>query len=227
MDPTDAHQPERRPIAARSLGASQWAAHVLVRAGASANAISIVGMLLCIGAGTALAATSVAPDWSRWLWILAAIGVQGRLICNMLDGMVAIESGKASRVGGLYNELPDRVSDIATFAGLGYAAGSSPMLGMVAAMLAVLTAYVRAAVKVAGAPQDYCGPMAKQHRMFVVTLACAYLATAPHSWQGPWTSLGLTIPMLALWIIAIGCVITCLRRTLRGARNLASPQTTA
>ena len=48
-----------------------------------------------------------------------------------------------------------------------------------AAILAIFVAYVRAAVKVAGAPQDYSGPMAKPHRMFLVTvtaLLCALRA---------------------------------------------------
>ena len=35
-----------------------------------------------------------------------------RLWLNMLDGMVALASGKASRTGEIVNELPDRISDV-------------------------------------------------------------------------------------------------------------------
>jgi len=40
-------------------------------------------------------------------------------LCNLLDGMVAIEHGKQSQLGVLYNELPDRVSDSVLFVALG------------------------------------------------------------------------------------------------------------
>ena len=92
----------------------------------------------------------------------------------MLDGMVAVVSGRASKVGELYNEVPDRVSDAAVFIGAGYAWGGNVALGYVATILAIFTACVRAAGKIAGAPNEFCGPMAKQHRMLVITVACVY-----------------------------------------------------
>ena len=33
-------------------------------------------------------------------------GVLGRLLCNLLDGMVAVEGGKRSKSGELYNDVP-------------------------------------------------------------------------------------------------------------------------
>jgi phosphatidylglycerophosphate synthase len=86
--------------------------------------------------------------------VLAAVGVQLRLLANMFDGMVAIETGRTSAVGELYNEVPDRVSDTAVLVGAGYAAGGCPVLGYVAALLAVFIAYVRAQGRVAGASQE-------------------------------------------------------------------------
>ncbi len=104
----------------------------------------------------------------------------------MLDGMVAIASGKASRLGELYNELPDRVSDVAIVIGAGYAMGGIAVLGYVAACVAVLTAYVRAVGKAAGASSLFIGPMAKPHRMFVLTVVGALMAVLPGSWQPAW-----------------------------------------
>jgi phosphatidylglycerophosphate synthase len=43
-----------------------------------------------------------------------------RLWFNMLDGMVALASGKASPHGEIVNELPDRVSDVMIFVAVGY-----------------------------------------------------------------------------------------------------------
>ena len=72
-------------------------------------------------AGLALGLTSV--EYNRIFWLVAALGAQLRLTANMLDGMVALASGRDSKVGELYNEVLDRVSDAAVFIGVGYAWG--------------------------------------------------------------------------------------------------------
>lgn len=215
------YQPtDRRPIASRQAAASRAAAAALVRIGVSPNAISLAGMAAALAAGAALAATTHRPDEARWLWLAAAAGAQLRLVANMLDGMVAIASARASPVGELYNEVPDRVSDAAVFIGLGYAAGGSPELGYLAALAAVFVAYVRTAARVAGAPQDYCGPMAKQHRMFVVTLAALYAALAPEAWRPEWGPDSLGVAAAALLIVIVGGAITAVRRLVRASRRL-------
>jgi hypothetical protein len=73
---------------------------------------------------------------------------------------------------------------------------------------------VRAMGKVAGARQEFCGPMAKQHRMFVVTLGCAYGGLAPGSWQPRWGgSFGVMSAVLV--VIILGGVVTAIRRLYR------------
>src|SRR5256885_13067855 len=114
----DAYNPtDRRPIAARSHRWSQAAAGWLAARGASPNAISVGGMVCGIVAGFSLAATRWNPPASpreRLLWLAGAVLVQLRLLANMFDGMVAVATGKASRVGGLDNQAADRVFDAAT-----------------------------------------------------------------------------------------------------------------
>jgi phosphatidylglycerophosphate synthase len=210
---------DRRPIRSREHRVWKAIAHGLAMRGVSANAISVVGMIACIGAGAALAGTARCPEWSRALWIAGGVLVQLRLICNMLDGMVAIERGTASPVGELYNEIPDRISDMAALIGLGSAASSDVVLGYAAAGLAVFVAYVRAAVRAAGAPSDFRGPMAKQQRMFLVTMAAAFMGFTPMEWQRPFWS-DWTVPRAVLAAIVAGCVLTAFTRVLRGARIL-------
>src|SRR5881296_2737838 len=181
MDKSAAELGDRRPIATRKRKWAQTATAWLAARNVSPNAISIVGMCGCIVGGVALGLTSVC-DY-RILWLVAAGGAQLRLTGNMLDGMVALASGRASKVGELYNEIPDRVSDAAVFIGAGFAWAGNVALGYIATILAIFTAYVRAAGKIAGAPNEFCGPMAKQHRMLVITLACLYSAVVPQSWQ--------------------------------------------
>lgn len=163
---------ERRPIATRDKPIWKRAASALARRGASPNAISVAGMFLGVAGGAALYMTSqLDAQPARWAWFAGAFLTQMRLLANMLDGMVAIESGRTSPLGELYNEIPDRVSDVATLVGLGYAAMSDATLGWLAACMAVVVAYVRAQGKAAGAHHEFCGPMAKPHRMFTVTAA--------------------------------------------------------
>jgi phosphatidylglycerophosphate synthase len=211
--------PDRRPIAARDRPIFQTMAAWLIARRARPNAISIAGMFCGTAAGVALAATTFAPPLgARALFLGAAALIQLRLLANMLDGMVAMGRGVASPLGELYNEVPDRISDFFTLAGLGYSAGGSPVLGLIAGALAILTAYIRAVGKAAGAGNDFRGPMAKQQRMFVVTLISVYLAFAPISAQPHWNNFGLGAG--ALVIIVLGCVVTCIHRLLGIASNL-------
>ena len=151
-----------------------------------------------------------------WHFLIGAAAVQLRLLCNMLDGMVAVEGGRRSRYGPIYNELPDRVEDSLLLVAAGYATdpGIGLALGLTAALLAAICAYVRLLGGTLGQPQDFIGPQAKPHRMFVLTLGlvAAFVARFVGIY-GPWLS-------LALAIICIGTLLTILLRTLRIARRL-------
>lgn len=187
----------------------------LVRAGASPNGISTAGLVFGCCGGLAFAATSRFPDAERWAFAAAATFIQLRLLCNLLDGMVAVEGGKRSSVGELFNEAPDRVSDAATLVGAGYAAGAEPVWGWAAACVALFVAYVRALAKTAGAPNDFCGPMAKQHRMALMTVAALYVAAAPADWRPKFGAI-----TFALTVIVVGGLATAVRRLVRAARFL-------
>jgi len=176
-------------------------------------------MFSCIVAGIALAATSVA--YHRIEWLIAVLGVQLRLTANMLDGMVALTSARASKIGDLYNEIPDRISDTAVFIGAGFAWGGNIALGYIATILAIFTAYIRAAGKIAGAQNEFCGPMAKQHRMLIITLICLYSAVTPRSWQIiSFNDSQIGLMSFGLVIIIAGCAFTVIRRVSRIGRAL-------
>lgn len=184
-------------------------------------------MLAGLAGGAAFAATSFDTPYTRLFWLAAAALVQLRLLANMFDGMVAVRRNIASPLGELYNEVPDRISDAALLIGVGYAAGGHPVVGFGAALAAVFTAYVRAAAKVAGAPNDFCGPFAKQQRMFCITLLALYCAAAPLAWQPTWMLAGEQFGLAAvvLAIVLVGSVLTAIRRLIRAARYLKQPPT--
>jgi len=219
MNESAAQTIDRRPIATRDRKWAQAATAWLASRNVSPNAISIAGMCACLAAGIALGLTSVA--YHRIFWLSAVLGAQLRLTANMLDGMVALASGRASKVGELYNEVPDRVSDAAVFIGAGFAWGGNVALGYIATILAIFTAYVRAEGKIAGGPNEFCGPMAKQHRMLVITIACLYSAVVPRSWQiFHFDNIKFGVMALALSVIIAGCLVTVVRRLKRIAHGL-------
>jgi phosphatidylglycerophosphate synthase len=192
----------RRPLASRSSGLAQTATALLLKTRITPNQISLVSIL---AAAIGAAALLVAPQ-RPWLFLLAALGVQVRLLCNLLDGMVAVEGGRGTPVGGLYNEIPDRVADSLFLVAWGYACGQG-WLGWLAALSAAVTAYIRVLGGALGRQQDFRGPMAKQHRMAALTATCL-LAMAEAWWSG-----GGILLQAGLWIVAIGSVVTCGTRT--------------
>jgi phosphatidylglycerophosphate synthase len=217
---SNATQPgDRRPIASRRWKFSGLATRWLVARGISPNAVSIAGLLAGLLAGGCFATIPRVPEFARWLWLGGAILVQLRLLANMLDGMVAVESKRVSPVGELFNEIPDRLSDSAVLIGLGLA-GNLP-LGLGAALAAMLTAYVRSVGKVAGAPQDFSGPMAKPQRMFLVTVVALFHAFTPWSWHHV---SGMSLVNILLVVIILGSLGTALRRLRRIARALRTNQ---
>ena len=182
-------------------------------------------MIAAILGGISLAMTNhFSHVWQ--LFIFGGLMMQARLLANMFDGMVAIQTAKASPVGALYNEIPDRVSDAAFFIGAGYANGGIPELGYWATIMAILTAYIRSEGKVAGAHQEFCGPMAKPQRMATATIACVLAAFVPHTWTpsfGAFPNAG--IMSIALVIISIGSAITIVRRLVKIATALRGLKT--
>ena len=158
---------DRRPIAARGAGWTRGLLRLLLATPITPNQISLLSV-----AFAALGAWALLEGVSRpWLYLAAAACIQLRLLCNLMDGLVAVEGGRGSKLGALYNEFPDRAADSLLIVAAGYAAGL-PWLGWAGALAAALTAYIRVAGGALGLPQDFRGPMAKQHRMALLTVAC-------------------------------------------------------
>ncbi len=194
---------DRRPIQTRSKAWAKRMASGLAQRRITPNQISVASVVF------AVVGTCLLLWWPTPLgMILCALTIQCRLLCNMFDGMVAVEWEQQSAVGALYNELPDRFADALFLVPLGFVLGQ-PWIGWVAALGAMLTAYLRAFGGTQGLAQDFCGPMAKPQRMAVLTLGLILGAV----------ELVLTGTIYSLWIAAavilLGLVVTCWRRTAR------------
>jgi len=208
----------RRAVATRDASWARWLASRLARAGIRPNPVSVASVVF---AAAAAAGFAIVPDLSGTYraaaFVLAAAAIQCRLLCNMLDGLLAVEEGFRTRSGDLYNEVPDRIADVLILAGAGYAWRDWPLgppLGWFAAVTAVLTAYVRLLGGSLGVTQHFNGPMAKPQRMFTLTIAS--LAAALESIAG-WPGYALPIGLV---LIVAGSVATFVRRAQRIAAAL-------
>ena len=188
----------RRPLKSRTTGWAAIAARAALATGIGPNQVSFIGIVIAGLGSWALLEAPARP----WLFLLAAVAIQMRLLANMLDGMVAVEGGRGGPTGAIWNEFPDRIEDSLFLVPAGYAA-ELPWLGWLCALLAAICAYVRLLGGTLGRPQDFGGPMAKPHRMAALTIGCL-VATL---WFG-----GLQV---ALGVIAAGTGLTIALRLMR------------
>ena len=128
----------------------------------------------------------------------------------MLDGMVAVAAGKASRRGEILNDLPDRVSDIIIFVGVAHSGLMNPLIGYWAAILAVLTAYVGLFGQALGVGREFGGIMSKPWRMVALHLGAwvAFLI-------GEQSFANFTILDWTCLVVIAGCIETIVVRLKR------------
>ncbi|MFT3989974.1 MAG: CDP-alcohol phosphatidyltransferase family protein [Luteolibacter sp.] len=197
----------------------------LARSGATPNGISAASVVFALAGGALFVAAGQHWIWPWSGWLGGALCVQARLICNLLDGMVAIEGGKKSATGDIWNEAPDRFADALLLVGAGIGSGQ-PWLGVVSAWAAAMTAYVRALGASLTGKQDFSGPFAKPQRMAALTVGSVITAmtTFPSThWLlfGETSAPGTNPEMQwALWLVSVGTVFTIFRRLVRLAAEL-------
>ncbi len=196
----------RRPIADVFRRTARGATALCLRLGISADAISYFSI---VAAAIAAICFWQARDHA-WLLLVAPWLCALRLWCNMLDGMVALAAGSASRRGEILNDLPDRISDVLIFAGAAHSGWMQPLLGYWSAILSLGTAYVGTLGQAVGGRREFGGIMSKPWRMVVLGL-------------GAWLMFFFRqVPALdlACLVVIAGCVQTIALRLRRILRSL-------
>jgi phosphatidylglycerophosphate synthase len=203
-------QPDRRPIANVFRKTAHAAVRFCVRADIHPDTVSYGSMVAATGAAVAFYFAGSAPA----LLLVGTMLCYLRLWCNMLDGMVALESGKASRRGEIINEAPDRFSDVVIFVGVAHSGLANPFLGYWAAIAALLVAYIGTLGKAVGVHRDFTGTMAKQWRMVALSVGAVLAFVMQENYLGrfPSNALAGTALDVALVTILVGCVQTIVKR---------------
>ena len=220
MSEPDYQPASRRPIADLFRRTAHSAVRACIRLDIHPDTISYLSIVASALAGVCF--------WSSgahaWLLILGPAFCYLRLWFNMLDGMVALESGKASWRGEILNDLPDRASDVLIFVGVAHSGLGSPAGGYWVAIMALLTAYVGMFGQAVGVQREFSGLMSKPWRMVTLHI-------------GAWVGLGflligaevssaagLTVIDWTCLVIILGCVQTItvrLKRIFAALRNKA------
>ena len=216
----------RRPIGVRTHALSVQAAKWLTAHGIKPNWISWSSVGFAGVSALSFFIAGALTDLGRSFFLLIAIlGIIARLVANMMDGMVAVEGGMGEADGPVWNELPDRISDALIFigagAGLAIADSGPEALGWLAAILALMCAYVRELgtnlTGSLGHGPDFSGPFAKQQRMAILALGALV-----GMFEGLWGWDFMAI-MIALWIVIAGTTLTIVLRTRTVIARLKAP----
>src|SRR6476619_2780410 len=196
----------RRPIAAVFRRTGEAATRFCVHHGIHPDAISYLSIVAALTAAICFWKSGA----RRWLLIIAPLFCYLRLWFNLLDGLVAFASGKASRRGEILNDLPDRISDVVIFVGVAHSGLMNPLIGYWAAILSVLTSYVGLFGQALGVQRQFGGIMSKPWRM-VALQAGAWLTF----FLAPQSSATFTVLDWTCLLVIAGCVETIVVRLKR------------
>jgi phosphatidylglycerophosphate synthase len=206
----------RRPIAQAFRRTATVPVVWCVRLGIHPNLVSYSSIVASSAAGLCFWQAGTVPAL-----LIPAVGFcYLRLWLNMLDGMVALASGKASRTGEIANELPDRFSDVIVFVGVAHSGLCHPLGGYWVAIFALMVAYVGTLGQAVGVQREFSGVMAKPWRM--VALHVGAWITLALTWFGDGDIMygGLTVLDWTNILIIAGCVETIALRLVRIVRAL-------
>lgn len=167
-----------------------------MRAGVSANAVTLAALLLSVAQGAWLA---LRPGEALPLLCLP-LTLFLRMALNAIDGIMAKEHGQASVEGALLNELSDVIADAALYLPFALIPGVSPalvVLVVVAGLIAEMTGALGPMVK---APRRYDGPFGKSDRAVAFGLLAVLLGIglSPSLWTSVYLGILLALSMMTV-----------------------------
>lgn len=156
----------------------------LVAVGATANWLTFVGLILTLaGVGVVLAGQPV------WGAVVLAFGTA----LDAFDGTVARLRGAQTPFGAFYDSVTDRIGDAAIMGAAAWLVRADPLLfgvAIVALAGAQITSYIRAKAESLGW-EATVGIIERPERVMILVL-----------------SIGFGVLPIALWVLAIGSIIT-------------------
>ena len=217
---TDYQPTSRRPIAGLLRRTADRSVGWCVRLRVHPDLVSYGSIAASAAAGACFWQSGALPAL-----LIPAVGFcYLRLWLNMLDGMVALASGKASLRGEILNDLPDRVSDVVIFVGVAHSGLCHPLTGYWTAIFALWTAYVGMFGQAVGVQREFSGVMAKPWRMVALNVGAWLTLSLIWFGDGQIDFGRLSVLDWTLLAIMAGCVQTIWIRLARILRALREKQ---
>jgi CDP-diacylglycerol--glycerol-3-phosphate 3-phosphatidyltransferase len=172
------------------------------------DAVTLAAVPVAVVGGACLLVSPVAPA----LLLAVPIAVVLRIVLNLLDGNLARRTGRVHPRGELYNELGDRLADVALLAPVAWLPGASPQLVLLGVLGGVLASYVGITSRAAGGERLYRGILSKPGRMGLLLIASLVAFLVGPQASVVWSAFG---PLLLA-----GTALTLLERTVIAIRRL-------
>lgn len=174
----------------------------LHRTGITANQLTGAGLVLAVGAASAIATGHL---------ILGLVGLVASALPDLLDGPLAKAAGTAGRRGAFLDSVTDRLTDAVVLGGVAWylastRGGRAALLAFGVLAAASLVSYERAKAESLGF-EAKGGLMERAERVIVLCVGLAF-----------------PVLVLSLWVILGGSVLTALQRFVKVWRQ-ASPST--
>lgn len=183
----------------------------LAAAGVTANAVTLLAMLLSVALGLLLAIFQ--PGGAAYLAL--PIWLFLRMALNAIDGMLAREHGQKSTLGAYLNELTDVISDAALYLPFAFVAPFGAVSVGLVIWLAAVSEMAGALGPMVGASRRYEGPMGKSDRAFVFGAL------------GLWLGLAGQLPGWLYWlmpVIALLMAVNIINRVRAGLSEIRTQQ---
>jgi CDP-diacylglycerol--glycerol-3-phosphate 3-phosphatidyltransferase len=180
------------PLVRGWLRVAYTLAGLVLRLGAGPNAVTAAGLLVSLAVPVVAAAGGGWPAAAALLVLVAAVA-------DTVDGAVAVRSGRASRLGQVYDALADRIAEAGwclAFAVL----GAAPWLMATTGALVWLHEYLRARATAAGLTEIGAVTVGERPtRILVVVFALLFAGAG--ALAGPELPVGTVTAAGAIWAL--------------------------
>ena len=196
-------------------------AALLLRLGVSPVTVTL------IGTGGVMAGALVFFPRGEFFWGTVTISLF--VFSDLVDGTMARQSGRSSRWGAFLDSTLDRIADAAVFGGIAlwYAGGGDHLVLCAVTVFCLasgqIVSYTKARGESIGLPVNVNGLVERAERL-VITLVCAGLAGFERTFGVP--HIGVLLPV-ALWVVAVGSLVTILQRMVTVRREAAEADAAA
>ena len=163
----------------------------LVRAGFTANAVTLAALLLSVAQGVWIA---LQPGAALPL-LLLPVTLFVRMALNAIDGLMAKEHGQKTPQGAVLNELSDVIADAALYLPFALIPGVNSYLVVLVVVTGIVAEMAGALGPLIKASRRYDGPLGKSDRAFAFGLLAVLLGLGLV--PGLWTSVYLALLLLS------------------------------